>query len=242
VLVCHLAAAQEPTLGDLKKDIQALADLLKSVQRDLEQVKASLLPAQPPPSPQVIVLELENSPFKGLASAPVTLVEFTDYQCPFCVRHARDTLPSIEREYIVSGRLKYVLMDLPLESIHPLAFKGAETAHCAGEQGKYWEMHDRLFANQQTLADWGNHAQAVGLDVTRFNTCMSSGRRAAQVRGHLTQARATGLNGTPSFAIGFTDTSSSTLKVEALFSGALPFESFKGHIERLIIEAKTKAR
>ena len=149
-------------------------------------------------------------------------------------------MPQIEKEYIATGKIKYVLMDLPLESIHPLAFKGAEAANCAGEQGKYWEMHDRLFSNQQTLSAWNTHAQAVGLDAARFEACLASGRQAAEIRSDAAQSRAAGINGTPGFALGFTDASGSKLKVEGLFTGAHPFATFKAQIDRLIDQAPTR--
>ena len=96
-------------------------------------------------------------------------------------------MPQIEREYIKTGKLKYVARDFPLESIHPLAFKAAEAAHCAGEQGKYWEMHSRLFENQRALSlkDLPQHAQALGLDAPKFQQCLESGKYASRIRKDL---------------------------------------------------------
>jgi protein-disulfide isomerase len=98
-----------------------------------------------------VVLNLKGDPFKGEKNAKVTLVEFSDYQCPFCARHVRATLPPLESEYIATGKIKYVFRNFPIASIHPLAFKAHEAANCSGEQDKYWEMHDRLFANSKAL-------------------------------------------------------------------------------------------
>jgi hypothetical protein len=95
------------------------------------------------------VVAIGDAPVKGNPNAKLTLIEFSDYQCPFCRRHAENTLPSLDKEYIATGKVRYVFHDFPLEAIHPQAFKAAEAAHCAGEQQKYWEMHGRLFANQQ---------------------------------------------------------------------------------------------
>jgi protein-disulfide isomerase len=94
------------------------------------------------------VVAIGDAPVKGNPNAKLTLIEFSDYQCPFCRRHAENTLPSLDKEYIATGKVRYVFHDFPLEAIHPQAFKAAEAAHCAGEQQKYWEMHGRLFANQ----------------------------------------------------------------------------------------------
>src|SRR5206468_2296125 len=150
VLSGRPAVAQEASTAELKKEIMALSDTVKAMQKDLQDIKALLQRGGPPPAPENVVLDLGNNPFKGQKTAPLTMVEFTDYQCPFCGRYARETYAQIEKEYIATGKVKYVLLDLPLESIHKFAFKAAQVANCAGEQGKYWEMHDRLFANQET--------------------------------------------------------------------------------------------
>src|SRR3990167_1145976 len=132
-------------LKALKKDIEDLKKGQSEIQKELQEIKTLLRGrvATPPPEPQNVVLSVKDNPFKGEKNAKITLIEFSDYQCPFCSRHSRDTLPQLEREYIASGKLKYVFRNFPIESIHPLAFKAHETANCAGEQGKYWEMQDR---------------------------------------------------------------------------------------------------
>ena len=119
-----------------------------------------------------------RSPALG-RDAPVTIVEFSDYQCPFCRRFYATTLPAIKKEYIDAGKVRYVFRDFPLEELHSHARKAAEAAHCAGEQGKYWQMHDALFQNQGTLElpQLAEHARAVGLDSLVFNRCMSSSER-----------------------------------------------------------------
>jgi protein-disulfide isomerase len=100
-----------------------------------------------PPGPHqrtLLFVSIEGGATKGNKDAKVTLVEFTDYQCPFCSRHFRDAMPQIDNDYVKTANIRYVLREFPLASIHPLAFKAAEAANCSGEQGKYWEMHDRL--------------------------------------------------------------------------------------------------
>src|SRR3989338_4807188 len=130
-------------LKALRKELETLKQGQAAIQKDLEEIKTLLRGrvATPPPEPQNVVLNVKDDPFKGEKNARITLIEFTDYQCPFCARHSRDTLPQLEREYIASGKLKYVFRNFPIESIHPQAFKAHEAANCAGEQGKYWEMH-----------------------------------------------------------------------------------------------------
>ena len=131
-------------------------------------------------------LDLTDAPSLGRKDAPVTLVEFSDYECPFCQRHFLSVLPEIKREYVDTGKVRYVFVDFPLEQLHPHARKAAEAAYCAGEQGRYWEMHDALFTNQQALElpQLGGHARNLGLDATAFESCLFSGRHAARVARH----------------------------------------------------------
>ena len=145
-------------------------------------------------------------------------------------------MPQLERDYIKTGKVRYGLRDLPLETIHRLAFKTAEATHCAGEQGKYWEAHDRFFANQGTLArkDLTAHAQALGLDVSAFDQCLDSGRHAERVRKDLGDAQKNGVTSTPSFLMGLTDPTGSQLRVVRRLRGAQPYEAFKEAIDSLL--------
>ena len=127
-------------------------------------------------------------------------------------------------------------MDLPLESIHKLAFKAAEAANCAGEQGKFWEMHDRLFANQKALEPWKGHAEAVGLDVSKFEGCLNAGKQAEEIRKDMAEAEKAGVTGTPGFFLAYTDPSSSKVKTLVRLSGAQPFSAFKAQIDKLLAE------
>jgi protein-disulfide isomerase len=243
VVAAYPVSAQEPSNAELKKQIQALSDSMKAMQSDLLEIKALLQRgAQPAAPPQNVTLDLANNPFKGQKNAPLTLIEFTDYQCPFCSRHVRDTYPQIEKDYIATGKLKYVMLDMPLESMHKFAFKAAEAANCAGEQGKYWEMHDRLFANQQTIDSWTAHAEAVGLDVPRFEACLNSGQQAAEIRRDIAQAQMAGITGTPGFFLAATDPASSKVKTLRSIKGAVPYAMFKAQIDALLQEQGTAAR
>jgi protein-disulfide isomerase len=234
MLSARPAVAQDTSTADLKKEILALSDTVKAMQKDLQDIKALLQRGGPAPAPENVVLDLGNNPFKGQQAAPLTMVEFTDYQCPFCGRYARDTYAQIDKEYIATGKVKYVLLDLPLESIHKFAFKAAEAAHCAGEQGKYWEMHDRLFANQQTLDDWNAHAEAVGLDVARFEGCLNSDKTVAEIRRDMTQAQIAGVTGTPGFFLALTDPTTTKVRTLRSLKGAQPFPAFKAQIDALL--------
>ncbi len=128
-------------------------------------------------------------------------------------------------------------LDLPLERIHRSAFKAAEATHCAEEQGKFWEMHDRLFENQKALEPWSGHAEALGLDVAEFDACMASDRHAAAIRKDMAEAGKAGATGTPSFVLALTDPEDAQ-KVEGLtfIRGAQPFSAFKAQIDAALSE------
>jgi protein-disulfide isomerase len=164
----------------------------------------------------------------------VTLVEITDYQCPFCGRHARETLPQIEKEYVDTGKVKYYVIDLPLEGLHRDAFKAATAVRCANEQGKYWQMHDQLFANQQKLSDWDTRAAAAGLDTAQFDACLSSGKYDQDVRKDIGLTQAAGVSGTPGFYFATTQPGTTKVKTVKFVGGAQPFPAFKAEIDALL--------
>jgi len=225
-------------LKALRKDLEEIKRGQSNIQKELQEIKTLLrgrVPA-PPPEPQNVVLEIKGDPFKGQPDAKVTLIEFSDYQCPFCSRHSRDTLPQLEREYIASGKLKYVFRNFPIESIHPQAFKAHEAANCAGEQGKYWEMHDRLFANQNALGlkDLPNHANALVLEMPKFQQCLDSGKYAAKIRKDLADGQKAGVQGTPSFFVALTEPNDGMVKAVRVIRGAQPYTAFKEAIDSLL--------
>ena len=158
---------------------------------------------------------------KGDKDAPVTIIEWSDFECPFCARFYRDTLPLIEEEYIKTGKVKLVFRDFPL-SFHQNAQKAAEAAECAGEQGKFWEMHDLLFEQgvEGGTAGCKQYEKQLGLNTAKFNECLDSGAMASEVRKDTADGAAAGIQGTPGFLIN-----------GKLVSGAQPFSSFKQVID-----------
>lgn len=228
------ATAQQPTIEDLKKQLDTLTEGMKAIQKELQELKTMVArPAATAPSGLNVVLDLADNQSKGADDAALTLVEFTDYQCPFCSRHVRDTWPKLDAEYIQTGKIRYVLLDLPLESIHKQAFKAAEAANCAGEQAKFWEMHDRLFQHQRALEPWSTHAEAIGLDVAAFNACLDSDKYSAEIRRDMGEARKLGIGGTPGFVLARNEAGSRTrVRTVAQLKGAQPFEAFKAEIDR----------
>ncbi|HEY6099727.1 MAG TPA: thioredoxin domain-containing protein, partial [Anaeromyxobacter sp.] len=214
---------QLPPLEQVKPDIArfiknqkgqaALADYYEALKKEMGI--EVLLPAYEPPKVAVAA----TGPTKGPADAPITIVEFSDYECPYCVR-AEPTVKDLLAKY--PGKIKLVYRDYPLP-MHPKAPKAAEAAHCAGDQGKYWEMHDKLFATgaKLDLPDLKAQAREVGLDGGKFDRCLDSGEKAKEVESHRKAGDEAGVSGTPAFFIN-----------GRLISGAQPLEAFTAIVDQ----------
>ncbi len=170
----------------------------------------------------------------GDDSATVTVIEFTDYQCPFCARHFTDTFGKIKSNYVDTGKVKYVVRDYPL-SFHPNAHIGAEAAECAGEQDKYFDMHEKLFSNQDTWSGMADavptlkqYAKDLGLNTSKFNSCLDNHDMAKEVDADLAAGSAAGISGTPGFWIVSDDGQSKSI------SGAYPYETFQAAIDAML--------
>jgi len=226
----------------LRKEIEALKEEQRAIRKEMQDLVNSLRERGAPPIRDVrdLTIGVGGSPSQGSDTAVLTLVEFSDYQCPFCGQHARAISPQIRRDYIDTGKLKHVFRNFPLEAIHPNAFKAAEAAHCAGAQGKYWEMHDRLFANQGALAPAQLlvHGQELGLDPRAFRQCLDGEQYAAEIRKDLEDGQKAGIRGTPTFFLGLTDAKTSQLRPAKMIVGAQPYTSFKEAIETLLASRK----
>ena len=169
---------------------------------------------------------------RGRADAPVTVVEFTDYQCPYCRRFQAGTWPRLKRNYVDTGKVRFIVRDLPL-SFHSQARPGAEAAHCAGEQGRFWRMHDALLAGGAKLdaASLARQAQAMGLDVGRFRDCVTANKYDAAIARNAATAANLGLSGTPSFILG---RMSHGVLEGIRFYGAVPYADFARMIDALL--------
>ncbi len=224
-------------LKGLSRDIDAVRDGVKVIQNELAEIKKLLQqqPAEPQPFREATI-NIDGAPFLGEKNARVTMVEFSDYQCPFSARNFQQTFPQVVSEYVKTGKLKYVFRDFPLESLHPLALKASVAARCAGEQGKYWEMHDKLFANQNALAadNLVAYAKEVGADGGKFKACLDSNPLANKVRADVTEGNRIGARGTPGFFLGLTQPNQPTFKAVKYIDGAQPFANFKDAIDQLL--------
>jgi protein-disulfide isomerase len=177
--------------------------------------------------PPRLKIEADGGQARGPATAPITIVEYADYQCPYCTR-AIAALKQVEEKY--PGKVRVVFRDFPLTQIHSNAGKAAEAASCASDQGKYWAMHDRLFANQSKLAvdELKKHAVELGLDAAAFDACLDSGKHTDDWKKSLAEGQGYGLTGTPSFFIN-----------GRLLVGAQPVESFVQVIDDELERAAT---
>jgi len=244
-LVALLIASPGPALAQdadasLQKEIEALKTGQKEILKQLDEIKKAIqarpaaAPAPSGPNVKDVVFSLGTSPVKGDPKAKLTLLEFTDYQCPFCSKYAKETSPKIKAEYVDTGKIRYVKMDLPL-AFHAKAFDAAEAVRCAGDQGKFWEMNERLFANQQALEPWVGHAEAIGIKAPEFEACMNSDKHAEAIRADMKEASKAGFTGTPSFMIALTDPKDPK-KVKGIVAmvGAKPYDAFKADIEKAL--------
>jgi protein-disulfide isomerase len=146
----------------------------------------------------------------------------------------------MEKEYISTGKVKYVFLDFPLP-FHKQASKAAEAAHCAGEQGKYWEMHDKIFANQKAMEpkDLSEYAKAIGTDVSKFQQCLDSGKYAEAIKKDIAEGQKAGVTGAPSFFLGYADPAKpGTVKATKMLKGAQPYAKFKEAIDSLLLPQK----
>ena len=179
-----------------------------------------------------------EAPFNvlGHEEAPVAMVEFSDLQCPYCAVYALRTFPQLKRAYIDTGKVHYAAVSFPLP-MHAYAFPAAVAARCAGEQGKFWQFRDALFADQAQLASDPYDALAgkLGLDVAKFKSCRRDVRQDSLVREDLAMARRDGITSTPSFMIG--RVVDGELQGETI-SGAKSFEEISAVIDRILAAGK----
>jgi protein-disulfide isomerase len=235
-------AQSDSELSDLLKGIESLKESQGAIIDRLNSLEAlmkqGLRPGQAAQEAGLVLRGAEDDPFLGNSKADLVLVEFSDYQCPFCRRHFKEILPELKREYLSEGKIKYVYRDFPLDSMHPHAIKAAEAAQCAGDQGKYWEMHERLFENARALGpvQLPDHAKAVGLDIAKFTECLDSGKYTEEVKQDMADARAAGVTGTPTFFLAVTGDEPGTLKTLKRIVGAQPFDTFKSAIDQALSE------
>ncbi len=224
--------------GITRDQADAILNELRQIRQLLEKQQALLArvaeaPATAPPTPERVQMNVESGWHSiGRADAPVTIVEFTDYQCPYCKKFHSSTFADLKKDYIDDGKVLWVIRDLPLK-IHPLALNAAEAAHCAGDQGKFWELHDILLSTEAPPDDGviEKSAEAASLDVKDLQSCLSSGKYRAEVQEEEAQAAALQIIHTPTFLVA----KSAKDKLDGVvILGAQPLATFQSAIDALL--------
>lgn len=232
-----VSCAADARVGRLERRVDSLAVTLTALMRERQAAVA--------PSPaESVAVTLDGAAVGGDPHAAVALIEFTDYQCPFCGRHFQTTFPRLWRDYVQTGKVRYLIRDMPLSQIHPHALAAARAARCAGAQGteQFWRYHDALFSHQSGIADsiFPILAHEAGLDLQKFWICIGSSSVTRLVERDLAEAGRLRLSGTPAFIIGLPD-NSQTMK-GVLLPGAFPYESFQEVIDSALHVAARKGR
>jgi protein-disulfide isomerase len=229
-------------LSNLRTDIRALQAEQQQIITRLDELKQLLQANGQPVRPQPpSTLDIHGENFRGDAGARVALIEYADFECPYCGEYVRKSFPQILSDYIETGKVKYFYRDLPLE-MHSRALPAARAARCAGEQGKFWEMHDSLFAKQNALSAPAvlDRAQTLGLDKEKFNECLSSEKYTADIQKSVSEAQKMGIDGTPTFFLGVVGPDGD-VTVEKRLQGAAPFDVFKTEIDALLASTGQEA-
>lgn len=213
----------------------AVLDELRQIRQLLEKLAGAPNRAPAPEPVRRVELPIAGH-MLGNPDAPLTMVEFTDLQCPFCRHFYMTAFAQLKTAYIDTNKLRYFSRDFPIEAIHPLALTAARAARCAGVQGKFWEMRHAILKNNAglTMESLSRGAEALHLDAPRFTMCLDDGtmfRR--EIDQDLADAERAGLTGTPSFVIG--RSTGATLK-GILIVGAQPFEAFDAQLNALLLE------
>ncbi len=219
-------------ISSLRTDIRALQAEQQQIISRLDELKQFLeANTQPPPVPS---LNVRGETFRGDSGARVAIIEYADFECPYCGEYERQVFPQLLTDYIQTGKVKFFYRDLPLPG-HARALPAARAARCAGEQGKYWEMHDSLFAKQNALSAPAllDRAQTLGLDTAKFTECQSSEKYTADIQKSISEALKMGVDGTPTFFLGVVEPGGD-VTISKRFAGTAPFDVFKSELDALL--------
>ena len=213
-------------VATLKNELQAIKEQQREILKMLDELKQAQRPT---------TVSVKGDPFLGDRGARVAMIEYGDYECPFCGKYIREVYPQIVANYIKTGKVKYYYRDLPL-SMHPHAIPAALAARCAGEQGKYWQMHDSLFADQRALTeqDLESRGKALGLDVAKLGQCIVGKKYADGIRKDMSEADEMGVDGTPTFLLGTIGPGGDVVKIEKRVEGVAPYETMQSRLDELL--------
>lgn len=230
-------------LAELKEGQRQLAEQLQAIRKLLEappEVQAIAPISTPPPIPPVITQNVRGEPYRGAESATVAMIEYSDFNCSHCAAYATNIFPSLDRDYIQTGKIRYLFRDLP-DRLDSDSLTKAQAARCAGEQGKFWEMHDRFFQHKEPLLNnpggLVDHANALGLDPVNLNVCIESSRYAPAIQMVSSDAKRFGMHGTPSFLMGRLTSDGNVINGTRVMTGAESYEALKAALDEVIAES-----
>jgi protein-disulfide isomerase len=242
LLACSAGCSQanRDEQARMQKEIDELKEGQRQIQQQLKELKGDQLLKRVTPAksetPFDIDVDKSSPESKGSERARVAIIEFTDFECSYCLGFVTQTLPQLDKDYVSTGKVKYFFRNLPLTNGHPNAFRAAEAGHCAGEQGKFWQAHDRFFANQNKLNpnDLVPHARALGMDGLKFDDCLKSGKYDEAIKKDIEEAQSLGIEGTPAFLVGLLSPNGRSVSVRKVILGAEPYDSFKQTLDELL--------
>jgi protein-disulfide isomerase len=236
LFVASVANAQTPNTqtqsqyqGITREQADQILQELRQIRQLLTNNSAAQRPSQATPSPQRGKVNIAGLPVLGRADAPLTIVEFSDYQCPFCRAFHNNTFEALKKNWIDTGKARFISWDVPL-SIHSNAAQAAQAARCAGEQNKFWELRSLLVANAAKLATddiLGYSRQVPQLDFEQFKSCVESGKYLERIKKSVAEANGQGITGTPSFIVAKTK---GDVADGVVLIGAQPYAEFESQL------------
>lgn len=230
------SASTKEELLELKEQVAEMRQELAEIKTLLEEGARAPAPTAPPGFREQTV-SIEDAVVKGDENAPVTIIEYSDYQCPYCARNYREVMPLIQSEYVDTGKVKFVMREFPLTSIHPNAMNASKAALCAGDQDRYWDMHNLLFENQRQLdaESLNTHAASLELNTDEFKRCMEDTASTRRVQADMASGARLGMRGTPGFYIGHTDPDNpDKVHLTVAIRGAQGIDQFRASLNDLL--------
>jgi protein-disulfide isomerase len=230
------AAWADAAVGALASSIQPETERTEADRDEIARLLAIARKNQSASRDFSAEFDISAHPFIGPADAPVVMVEFGSYQCGFCRKHFANTLPELQRDYVDTGKLRYVFFDVALDKRHQHAAKAAEAAHCANEQGEFLAYRSVLFRSKKAAAEFlPEHAAAVGLDTAAFTRCLDSQRHRVRPQADRALSRTLRVRGTPSFFLGRLHPDGERVIVNRRIGGARPYALFSKQIDTLYV-------
>lgn len=253
VLVLSLFVGTSPACSRAPADVSRLQNELDDLRAQQAQTAAELadLKTQLAQGRGMVsadgparTLTILNRPSRGETTARVTFIEYSDYGCEYCAQYSRQVYPRLIRDYVDSGRVRYVFKNYPVEELHPDAFKAHVAAACAGDQGRYWDMHDRLFADQGNFQRerFVEDARRAGLDIAAFQSCLAGTSHDAVIRQDIDEAVRGGVNGTPVFVVALTEPDNGAVTPLRVVVGVQPYEAFVDAVNAVLATADPARR